>query len=268
MPTAQINGHTMYFEVHGDEDAPLALCMGGWGTFCHGKSTDAPRYLMENYRVVLFDYRGLGESVDDDATPSMQLYAADVAGLLDHLSWQQVHIVGMVGMGACVAQELAISRPDLVRSLVMTGTWAWADPILSDQLCQMRDVHQDMGFPAFQMLAASYSFEGAFYNRNRERLLGPSGTWSDLVGRFQAHANFVEASLTHDVRDRIGAVTAPALVLHAGKDPITTERHTRELEELMSTCEGVSWPEATHVLAGRELRSRFDDLLRGFLEKH
>jgi pimeloyl-ACP methyl ester carboxylesterase len=167
-----------------------------------------------------------------------------------------------------VAQELAIARPDLVRSLVMTGTWAWADPVLGDQLCLLRDTHQQMGFAAFQMLAASYSFEGSFYNRNRDRLLGPTGTWSDLVDRYEAHARFVEASLTHDVRDRIASVTAPAIVLHAGKDPITTERHTRELEALMATCEGVYWPEATHVLAGRELRSRFDELLRDFLEKH
>jgi len=259
----------MYYELHGEEGAPLAVCMGGWGTFCHGKSKDAPRYLLQNMRVLLYDYRGLGESTDDFSVPaSMSLYADDLGKLLDHLGWRDVHVVGMVGMGACIGQELVIARPDLVRSLIMTGTWAWADPVLADQLRLFDDVHRDMGFAAFQVLAASYSFDGEFYNRNRERLLGPDGTWSDLVGRYEAHARFVEASLSHDVRDRIGAVTAPALVLHAGKDPITTERHTRELEALMPTCEGVSWPEATHVLAGKELRARFDDLIRDFLEKH
>jgi len=40
----------------------------------------------------------------------------------------------MVGMGACIGQELAYARPDLARSLVMTGTWAYADPIMVDQL--------------------------------------------------------------------------------------------------------------------------------------
>ena len=259
----------MYYEIHGDDDAPLAVCMGGWGSFCHDRGKDAPRYLRENYRVLFYDYRGIADSDDDlSTTPSMGLFADDLAGLFDHLGWSDVHIVGMVGLGACVGQELAIRRPDLVRSLVMTGTWCWADPVLADQLALFRDVHREMGFPAFQLLAASYSFDGAFYNENRERLLGPQGTWSFLVDNYSALARFVEASLSHDVRDRIGAVQAPALILHAGKDAVTTERHTRELEALMPNSEGVYWPEGTHVIAGRDGRSRFDELLEGFLSKH
>ncbi len=34
MPILEINNHKMYFEVHGE--GPPALCMGGWGTYCHG----------------------------------------------------------------------------------------------------------------------------------------------------------------------------------------------------------------------------------------
>lgn len=269
MPTAQLNGHTMYYEIHGDESAPLAVCMGGWGSFCHGKSKDAPRHLVDNYRVLFYDYRNIGESDDDTSTtPSMNLYAHDLAALFDELGWSNVHVVGMVGLGACIGQELAIIRPDLVRSLVMTGTWAWADEVLADQLVLFREVHREMGFAAFQLLAASYSFDGAFYNENRHRLLGPEGTWSFLVDNYVALERFVEASLSHDVRGRMGDVTAPALILHAGRDSVTTERHTRALEALMPTSEGVYWPDATHVIAGREGRSRFDALLDGFLTKH
>ena len=35
MPIAQINGHDMYYEVHGD--GPPAVYIGGWDTFCHGR---------------------------------------------------------------------------------------------------------------------------------------------------------------------------------------------------------------------------------------
>ena len=123
MPTFDVNGHTMYYEVHG-EGTPAAV-MGGWGTFCHGGLGSAPRAVTGHHQTLVFDYRGIGESTDDlSMTPSMRLFASDLAGLLDHLGWTDVHIVGMVGMGACVGQELAIGRPDLVRSLVMTGTWA------------------------------------------------------------------------------------------------------------------------------------------------
>ena len=121
MPTVQINGHDMYFEVHGPADggAGLALCMGGWGTYCHGGERHLARGLTDRYRVLIIDYRGIGASTDDPGRESaMALHAADVIGLLDHLGWSRVHFVGLVGMGACIAQEVALVRPDLVRSMV------------------------------------------------------------------------------------------------------------------------------------------------------
>lgn len=269
MPTFDVNGHTMYYEIHGDESAPKAVCMGGWGTFCHGRVADAPRYLFDNYQVLIFDYRGVRESTDDYSQPAtMKLFASDLAGLLDHLGWTNVHVVGMVGMGACIGQQLAYTRPDLARSLVMTGCWAWADPIMVDQLDTMVDVHEKMGWAEFQKLAASYSFEGEFYNANRDRLLGVNGTWPDLNGRLEAQRRLVQACSTYDAREELPSVNTPAIVVKAGRDPITTPRHTGLIAELMPNCESVEWPEATHVFAGKDLKRKFDALLKDFLEAH
>ncbi len=269
MPTFEVNSHNMYYEVHGDVSAPKAVCMGGWGTFCHGRISDAPRYLFENYQVLIYDYRGIRDSTEDYSQPaSMKLFASDVTGLLDHLGWSNVHIVGMVGMGACIGQQIAYLRPDLARSLVMTGCWAWADPIMVDQLNTMVDVHEKMGWDEFQKLAASYSFNGDFYNVNRDRLLGVNGTWPDLNGRLEAQRRLVQACTTYDARAELPLVQTPAVVVNAGRDCITTPRHTGLIAELMPNCQSVDWPEATHVFAGKDMRRKFDELLKGFLEAH
>ena len=269
MPTFEVNSHNMYYEVHGDVSAPKAVCMGGWGTFCHGRISDAPRYLFENYQVLIYDYRGIRDSTEDYSQPaSMKLFASDVTGLLDHLGWSNVHIVGMVGMGACIGQQIAYLRPDLARSLVMTGCWAWADPIMVDQLNTMVDVHEKMGWDEFQKLAASYSFNGDFYNVNRDRLLGVDGTWPDLNGRLEAQRRLVQACTTYDARAELPLVQTPAVVVNAGRDCITTPRHTGLIAELMPNCQSVDWPEATHVFAGKDMRRKFDELLKGFLEAH
>ena len=269
MPTFEVNSHNMYYEVHGDVSAPKAVCMGGWGTFCHGRISDAPRYLFENYQVLIYDYRGIRDSTEDYSQPaSMKLFASDVTGLLDHLGWSNVHIVGMVGMGACIGQQIAFLRPDLARSLVMTGCWAWADPIMVDQLNTMVDVHEKMGWDEFQKLAASYSFNGDFYNANRDRLLGVNGTWPDLNGRLEAQRRLVQACTTYDARAELPLVQTPAVVVNAGRDCITSPRHTGLIAELMPNCQSVDWPEATHVFAGKDMRRKFDELLKGFLEAH
>ena len=266
MPTLAADRHQVFYEVHGGGLGRRTLvAMGGWGTFCHGKSGDVPRSVLADFEVVLLDYRGLGESTDHPDLPAtMASYAEDVLAVLDHLEVPSAHLLGMVGMGACVAQELAIRQPDRVRSLVMTGCWAWADPALSDQIESLRTVHREIGFAAFQRLTAAFSFATEFYDANRDRILGERGAWSDLRGRIEAHSRLVDACLAHDVRDRLPTVRCPSLVLHAGRDPITTPAHTRVIEELIPGCRAEYWDDLAHVVAGREQRTRFDALLRGF----
>jgi 3-oxoadipate enol-lactonase len=258
---------SLHYEVHGGDSRPKVLCMGGWGSFCHGRFGDVPRYLRENYQVLIWDYRGLGQSTDDPSTPiSMKVLASDAAALVTHLGWVATHVVGMVGMGACVGQELAMARPELVRSLLMTGTWAFVDDTLRDQLELFRDVHQQMGFDAFQKLCAVYSFTGEFYAEHSARLLGPDGAWGDLMGKADAHARLVDACLGHDARGRLDRITCPTFVLHAALDPVTSPRTTLPLEAGIPGCQGELWTDLAHVIAGKDMKVRFDALLRGFLE--
>jgi pimeloyl-ACP methyl ester carboxylesterase len=172
MPSARINGHEMYYEVLGHGDP--VLCMGGWGTFCHdnhahlARGTDRPaagdRVRLPRYRRIRRRPRG---AVDDAAARSRR------NGLLDHLGLERVHLVGLVGMGACVCQEIAIQRPELARSMLNMGAWCEVDDFLRDQLEMFRWLHRDLGFDAFQKAVTLLSFDAEYYNANKARLLGP-----------------------------------------------------------------------------------------------
>ena len=264
MPVATINGHQMYYEVHGS--GPPALCMGGWGTFCHGEERHLARCLTDRYSVAIFDHRGIGESGDDlSVEPTMQLYAGDVAGLLDHLGWSDVHIVGLVGMGACIGQELAIARPDLVRSMVNMGTWAKPDALFTHQMEMLREVHRGLGWEAFQKLVCLWSFDEAYYIENQHRILGPKGPWRELRDRFPAHERLIQSCLTHDVSDRLGQIAADSLIIHCPLDTVTGPRLTKPIEEGIPNARGAVLEGAAHVVAGKEMRVRFSDMLLGFL---
>jgi pimeloyl-ACP methyl ester carboxylesterase len=264
MPVAWINDHEMYYEVHGS-GVPL-LCMTGWGTFCHGNTGLMARGLLENYQCIAFDHRGLGLSGDNySQRPTMRLYADDAAGLLDHLGLANVHIVGLVGMGACIGQEMAINRPDLVRSMTNMGAWAHCDPYLHDMLEMLREVHRAMGWAEFQKQVTVLSFLPEFYNQNKARLLGPDGGWAGLYGRYEAHSRLIDACLSHDTRERLHLIQAPSLILHAGQDKVNPPRTTLPLEEGIPNARGVLMEDVAHVVAGKEQKKRFCEILLGFL---
>lgn len=267
MPIAHLNGHQMYYEVIG-EGEPV-LCMGGWGTYCHDNHANLARGLTDRYRVVIFDYRGIGLSDDDPSVAAtMQLHAEDAIALLDSLGLRNVHLVGLVGIGACVCQEIAIRRPDLARSMLNMGAWARVDHYLRDQLEMFRWIHRDAGFLAFQLAVSLLSFTPDYYNANRSKLLGPDGGWRELNGRYPAHSRLIDACVSFDSADRLRHVQCPSLVIHAGLDQVTSVRTTRVIEQAIPHARGLLWPDVAHVIAGRDQKVRFCETLFDWLAQN
>lgn len=267
MPVATINNHRMYYEVHGRGDP--VLCMGGWGTFCHGNARHLARGLTDKYSVVIFDYRGICDSDDDlDEEPTMALHAGDAIGLVDHLGLENLHLIGLVGMGACIAQEIALQRPDLSRSMVNMGAWAYVDDFLRDQLEMFRTVHRDAGFFAFQKLVTLMSFLPEYYNEHKDRLLGENGGWKELKDNFETHSRLIEACINYRSLERLEDIAAPSLIIHAGMDQVTSPRTTLPIEAAIPGAEGVTMSDVAHIVAGKEQKKRFCEILFSFLERH
>ena len=267
MPVINVNNHDMYYEVHG-EGVPV-ICSGGWGTFCHGGVGHLPRGLSDRYQVVIFDHRGIGQSSDDSSVASTtRLYADDVIALVSTLGITSAHFVGIIGIGACIFQEIAIQRPDLVRSMVNTGCWAQPDLKFTDQLTLWLDVHRGMGFEAFQRMVVMEGFDPTFYAAKKDSLLGPEGAWRDLNGHIDTHQRLTEAGLSHDTLDRLDQIVAPTLVMHNGLDFITAPRMTLPVERGIPGSRAHWMLEAAHVATGREARAEFCNVLLGFLAEH
>ena len=264
MPIARLNGHEMYYEVLGQGDP--VLCMGGWGTYCHGNHGTLPRGLTDRYQVILFDYRGIAQSTDDPSEPAtIQLHARDAVALLDHLGLTRVHLIGLVGIGACICQEIALTRPDLARSMLNTGAWCQVDDYLRDQLEMFRWIHRDAGFAAFQIAVSLLSFTPAYYNENKHKLLGPAGGWKELDGRYQTHSRLIDACIGFGSKDRLHAIRCPSLIIHAGLDQVTSPRYTRVIEAAIPGARGIFWDDVSHVIAGKQQKIRFDATLFDWL---
>jgi 3-oxoadipate enol-lactonase len=77
--------------------------------------------------VLTYDCRGHGKSSRLYMKFTPELFADDLANLLDHLNWPRVTLAGC-SMGGCVAQAFAGIFPDRVEALALIDTTAWYGP--------------------------------------------------------------------------------------------------------------------------------------------
>ncbi|RVW00668.1 alpha/beta fold hydrolase [Rhodococcus xishaensis] len=124
MPIATVNGIPLNYQVKGEGDLVVLIM----GTGSPGRVWDlhqVPSLVAAGYRVCTFDNRGIapsGESADGIAIEDM---VADTAGLIELLGGS-AHVVG-TSMGARIAQELALARPELVHRAVFLASHARMD---------------------------------------------------------------------------------------------------------------------------------------------
>ena len=114
MPTEQINGVELYYQLSGREGDPLVLVHGSWGDH-HNWDPVVPA-LASSFRVLTYDRRGHSQSERPAGQGSKREDAADLAALIEHLDLAPAHIVGS-SFGASIVLRLASERPELFRSL-------------------------------------------------------------------------------------------------------------------------------------------------------
>jgi 3-oxoadipate enol-lactonase len=122
MKFALVNGATIHYDHRPAEGRPTIVFVNSLGTdmrIWHG----IQRRLAGQYALVAYDKRGHGLSELGAGVGSIESYAADLAGLLDHLGVKDCVICGL-SIGGLIAQSLYILRPAIVRGLILCDTAA------------------------------------------------------------------------------------------------------------------------------------------------
>src|SRR2546425_4165333 len=156
MPTARVNGVSLYYEVAG-RGAPLVLVHG---FACVIPSWDPQvRELSRYRRVIAYDVRGHGLS---DAPPEAAAYSqatsvADLHALLAHLKIGRA-VVGGLSMGGNIALNFALAHPAMVSALIVADTGAGSEEA-GDWAAGLRafaDVLNRGGVEAFADMAVAH----------------------------------------------------------------------------------------------------------------
>jgi len=240
VPTVHANAIDLCYESNGSGD-PLLLVHGLGAQLIDWNAGLCRQLVDRGFAVTRYDNRDIGLSTKFDAAPAPDLVAiiggdtstaayrvadmaADAAALIEALGLGPANVVG-VSMGGMIVQQLAIDRPDLVRSLcsIMSTTGDLSVGRPTDAALQVLvtpppterrafldhevEVWKVIGSPGFPFDETEVRRRaGAAYDRS----FYPQGTARQLAA--------IVAS--PDRTAALGGVRAPALVIHGEGDAL------------------------------------------------
>lgn len=117
MPSINLGDIHLYYEVHG-QGPPLVLIAGVGQGRNYWELAGVLSTLAQDFQVISFDNRGVGQSSMPDAPYTVEMMAADTLTLLNKLKIKRAHVIGH-SLGAMIAFELGRSHPERVGGVVM-----------------------------------------------------------------------------------------------------------------------------------------------------
>lgn len=118
MPKIELKNINLYYEIYG-EGEPLLL-LHGLGSSSRDWEFQLD-FFSRKFRVITVDLRGHGNSEKPPGPYSIPLFAEDTYRLLKELNSSPAHILG-ISLGGMVAFQMAISFPEVVKSLIIVNS--------------------------------------------------------------------------------------------------------------------------------------------------
>jgi len=223
----------------------------------------------KQYTCVSVDLRGTGES-DKPAGPySTEMFADDVAALMQALGIQRAHIFG-VSLGAATGMWLAAKYPDRVASLSLHSAWAKSDAyikvivrgwqVMARQLDNMPELVIQGIFP--------WCFTPELYVQKPEYIQA----LSDFVrGRprqpLDAFLQQSEAVIAHDAEAQLGKIRAPTQITFGRHDMVTSTRFAERLKRGIANSETHIFEDCSHAALYENVPA-FNERTLAFLKAH
>jgi pimeloyl-ACP methyl ester carboxylesterase len=266
MPTIKTSDDvTIHYELRGT-GTPLLLVMG-LGADGSVWADHVAEY-EKHFQCVLIDNRGVGQSDKPTGPYTTARMAQDVAEVADAMGIKQAHAAG-ISMGGAIVQELALLRPELLRSVQIISSWARLNEYAVRVFEHMKPARAHMRPEDFMDLIQLWIFTQPFYKKNLADLKqGRADAGANPAPQpqhgFEAQA---DACITHDALERLASIATPSLVVAGEDDIFTPLAFSKEIAERIPNAELVIWPDAGHAVHW-EVLDQFNARSRDFMLAH
>lgn len=261
MPTHRLRDAELYFEDRGTGE-PVVLLHGlGGSSLDWQPQIDA---LAPRHRVIAIDMRGSGRSRDrlrPRGPFSVEMFARDVAAVIDHLKIAPAHVIGL-SMGGMVAFQLALDHPHAVRTLAIVNSGPSLVPRTMAEhvaIATRLAIASTLGPSAMARMLAPKLFPHSEALRAQflERM---------AHNEKRAYAATQRALVGFDVEHRIGAIAVPALIVASDQD-YTPIARKHEYARRMPHARVVVVEDSRHALPIEE-PEKLQPILDAFLSEH
>ncbi len=254
----------LWHEERGDGQPVLLLHAG----IADSRMWDEPfEALSATFRVIRFDMRGFGKTVPG---PGPFTDWEDAATLLSRIGVESAIVVG-VSMGARVALELALMRPEMVRGLILVSPGVFDDAPRSDGL--------RAGWGRIEEAFDTHDIERAIDIETAIWVDGPSRDPSSVREDVRRHVREMNArawelqsqaegrqDVAPPAHTRLDEVCVPTLVMAGKDDQEDIVRIANHLAHEIHDARLVTFENAAHMLT-LEYPERFVLLLTDFVQE-
>ncbi|TFV62201.1 alpha/beta fold hydrolase [Geodermatophilus sp. DF01-2] len=264
--TVQVGDIAVAVQEYGDGD-PLLIVNGTSQSL--GFWTETAQVWASSHRVITYDLRGMGGSERGAGEISVSTLAADAQGLLEALGIERAHVLGY-SLGSAVAQELALTAPERVASLVLLCTWGRTDGLQRSVFTALahpwRTGDLEAALGALGMAFSPQLLDSPEFGALVEQLLP---LFPSTEAQMATTAEQWDADIAHDTQDRLGRIAAPTLVVAGEQDLLTPPWQGQRVAEQIpgARLEMFTGPGSSHAL-GVERAEEFVPMVLEFLGQH
>ena len=238
MPSAQINGITLNYQIDGsDSAAETIVLINGLADDLESWGFQIPALLEAGFRVLRFDNRGIGKSDAPSGDYSSKMLADDAKALVDHLGISNFHLMG-VSMGGMISEEYAITYGGDLKSLTLGCTYAKADAFCQTMFTVWADLAKLTSVPFVMRDVALWAFTGPFFTERPGDAAEFAAAMAALPMSLDAYMSQLAVIQNHDATDRLAQIKVPTLVLAGEEDILIPVRLSKKLQEAIP---GARW---------------------------
>lgn len=263
VPILTVNNINIYYEQYGE--GPDLVLIGGLSSD-HQVWKSTLRLFSKNFRVLIFDNRGAGQSSTPDYPYTTEMMANDTLQLMDALEIKTAHVLGH-SMGGRIAQKMALLAPQKINKCVIACSPAKSSH-LSSMIFSMREKLQDLGMS--NELLAEYVMPFLFcedFLKNQIMIKGFI-QWTLQNAFPQSAIGFkqqLHAVKNHDVLDQLNQITTPTLIIAGNEDILAPVAALEKLSKSLKNGTFVSIPHCAHMPHVEKSRE-FAEIVLKFLQ--